>query len=61
MDNLYTLQKIRQAFYKTFHRSGDWFFRYQNNETYEYGDDERDTKEAWEEFLENLEKVIVNE
>lgn len=46
----YTIEQIKQAFWKTFHKSGEQWFDYLSEDKY----CEQSTFENWKEFYENL-------
>lgn len=47
----YTLHEVKAAFWETFHKSGEIFFPYDDD-----NDAERTTVSSWEEFTDHLAK-----
>ena len=56
MDNLYTLEQIKLAFWGTFFESGEWWFGSKND----FSEGGGETEDGWREFLEELEKVVTD-
>lgn len=52
-ERLYTLEQIKQAFWNTFHKSGEIWFGYLGSEE----DDNECTQEQWGEFKESLDNL----
>ena len=48
----FTLQEIKEAFWRTFHESGEIYFDYLSDDE----NNNRSTEEEWEDFLEELKK-----
>ena len=51
----YTIEDIKRAFWKTFHKSGEIWFDYLNNDE----DSELSTNSEWLDFLENIQNAGV--
>ena len=52
---MFSFNEIKKAFWKTFHKSGEWFFGYRE------GDDDRnnfDTEDSWKDFVDELIKIV---
>jgi len=64
MNKLFTLEQIHIAFLETFFESGEWWFGSKSDlgwEDDEYGLERGgETRDAWREFLEELEKVVTD-
>ena len=57
MNNQYTIDEIKNAFWKTFHEQGEIFFSYLGDKD----ENLEDTEEYWEYFLGNLSGEVANE
>lgn len=51
-DKIYTLEQIKKAFWKNFHKSGETWFNYLGNER----DNNESTEDEWDSFKECLEE-----
>jgi hypothetical protein len=50
---VYTIEEIKKAFWKTYHESGEIWFDYLGTDE----QNERSTQGGWEDFLENLTQI----
>ncbi len=49
-DRTYTLEQIKKAYWKEFHKSGEWYFEYMDDEK----TCEENTQSEWRDFEEAL-------